>query len=152
VFQRFPNIHLNIEIKDDSLAAAETLCRLMTEYDVTRKTIVVSFHSRVIRHFRSICPDMPTAATSGEIWRFALLSRLRLENVYRPHAAALQVPVEAYGFRLVTPRFVEAAHHRGLKVHVWVVNHPSEMQHLFNMGVDGIMTDFPGRSTVESYP
>jgi glycerophosphoryl diester phosphodiesterase len=144
VFQRFPNIPINIELKDDSLVAAETLCRLVTEYDVTRKIIVASFHSRVTRHFRSICPDTPTAATAGEVWWFALLSRLRLENLYRPHAAMLQVPKEVYGFRLVTQRFVDAAHNRGLKVHVWVVNHPGEKQKFLDMGVDGIITDFPG--------
>ena len=107
---------------------------------------MASFHSKVIRHYRSICPETPTAATAGEVRRFALLSRLRLENVYRPCAAALQVPQNAYGFRLVTPRFIKAAHRRGLKVHVWIVNHPEEKQKLFNMGVDGIMTDFPGMS------
>ena len=145
VFERFPDIPINIDLKDDSLVAAETLCRMMTEYGVTQNIIVASFHSRVTRHFRSICPDTPTAATAGEVWRFALLSRLRLENLYRPRAAALQVPEEAFGFLLVTPRFIDAAHRRGLKVHVWVVNDPGGKQRLLDMGVDGIMTDFPGR-------
>jgi glycerophosphoryl diester phosphodiesterase len=144
VFERFPNTPVNIELKDDSLAAAETLCRLVRECGTTPNIIVASFHSKVIRHYRSICPETPTAAAAGEVWRFALLSQLRLENVYRPRAAALQVPQNAYGFRLVTPRFIEAAHRWGLKVHVWVVNHPEEKQKLFNIGVDGIMTDFPG--------
>lgn len=144
VFERFPNTPVNIELKDDSLAAAETLCLLVREYGTTPNIIVASFHSKVIRHYRSICPETPTAATAGEVWRFALLSQLRLENVYRPRAAALQVPQNAYGFRLITPRFIEAAHRWGLKVHVWVVNHPEEKQKLFNIGVDGIMTDFPG--------
>jgi glycerophosphoryl diester phosphodiesterase len=146
VFERFPNTLVNIELKDDSLAAAETLCRLVREYGTTPNIIVASFHSKVIRYYRSICPETPTAATAGEVKRFALLSRLRLENVYRPCAAALQVPQNAYGFRLVTPQFIKAAHRRGLKVHVWIVNHPEEQQKLFNMGVDGIMTDFPGMS------
>lgn len=146
VFERFPNIPINIDLKDDSLAPAEALCRLVTEYGMTEKIIVASFHSKVIRHYRSICPDTLTAATAGEIFWFALLSRLRLENLYRPRAATLQVPEKAFGFRLVTPRFIKAAHRRGLKVHVWVVNHPTGKQKLFNMGVDGIMTDFPGMS------
>ena len=103
VFERFPNTPVNIELKDDSLAAAETLCLLVREYGTTPNIIVASFHSKVIRHYRSICPETPTAATAGEVWRFALLSQLRLENVYRPRAAALQVPQNAYGFRLITP-------------------------------------------------
>jgi glycerophosphoryl diester phosphodiesterase len=143
VFQRFPNITINIELKDDSLAAVEALCRLIKGYGMARKIIVASFHSRVIHYYRSICPDTHTAATAGEVLWFALLSRFRLERLYHPRAAALQVPEKAYGFRLVTPRFIKAAHRCGLKVHVWTVNHPREKQRFFNIGVDGIMTDFP---------
>lgn len=144
VFRRFPETPLNIELKDDSLAAADTLCRLLSEFNMTRQVIVASFHSRIISHFRRICPETPTAATTGEVYWFTLFSRLHLEALYRPHAAALQVPKAAYGLQLVTPRFIEAAHRRNLKVHVWTVNHPKEKRELFKMGVDGIMTDFPG--------
>jgi glycerophosphoryl diester phosphodiesterase len=40
---------------------------------------------------------------------------------------------------------VEAAHARNLKVHVWTVNDVDEMQKLLQLGVDGIMTDYPRR-------
>lgn len=143
VFRRFPRTPMNIELKDNSIAAAETLCRYLSESKITRQIIVASFHSRVIRHFRSICPDTPTAAAPGEVRWFVFFSRLHLEALYRPHAAALQVPKEAYGFLLVTPRFIDAARHHDLKVHVWTVNRLHEKQALFNMGVDGIITDFP---------
>ena len=143
LFQRFPTTPMNIELKDDSFAAAETLCGLLTEVGKTRQTIVASFHSKMIRHFRSICPDTPTAATAGEIYWFVFFSWLHLENLYRPHAAALQVPKEAYGIQLITRRFIEAAHRQNLRVHVWTINDPKEKQELFNMGVDGIITDYP---------
>ena len=143
VFRRFPNTAMNIELKDDSLLAAATLCRLMPEYGRDRKVIVASFHSKVIRHFRSICPETPTAASSREVWWFTILSKLRLEKLYRPRASVLQVPEKAYGIQLVTRRFIDAAHSRGMKVHVWNVNHPIEIRKYFSMGVDGVMTDSP---------
>ena len=143
VFHRFPSTPVNIELKDDSVTAAETLCRLILKFDRTQQTIVASFHSKMIRHFRSICPDTPTAATVGEICWFVFFSRLHLEFLYRPHAAAIQVPKEAYGIQLITPRFIEAAHRKNLRIHVWTINHPKEKQALFNMGVDGIITDIP---------
>ena len=40
---------------------------------------------------------------------------------------------------------VEAAHARGLKVRVYTVNEPSAMRALIDLGVDGIVTDWPDR-------
>jgi glycerophosphoryl diester phosphodiesterase len=35
--------------------------------------------------------------------------------------------------------------HRGIPVHVWTINETAEMTRLLDLGVDGIVTDFPGR-------
>ena len=40
-------------------------------------------------------------------------------------------------------KFVDEAHDSGLKVHVWTIDDPAEMHQLFDLGVDGIMTDRP---------
>ncbi|MBA2621334.1 MAG: glycerophosphodiester phosphodiesterase, partial [Acidobacteria bacterium] len=45
----------------------------------------------------------------------------------------------------VSKDFVEAAHRRNLKVHVWTINETADMQRLVEMNVDGIMTDYPDR-------
>ena len=47
--------------------------------------------------------------------------------------------------RLVTQRFVRQAHDRGVGVFVWTVNRPSVMRALFDIGVDGLISDVPGR-------
>ena len=38
---------------------------------------------------------------------------------------------------------MEEAHRLGLEVHVWTVNDATQMKELAQMGVDGIITDYP---------
>lgn len=42
---------------------------------------------------------------------------------------------------MLTRRLIDAAHRRGVEVHVWTVNEPQRMRALVAMGVDGIITD-----------
>jgi glycerophosphoryl diester phosphodiesterase len=60
---------------------------------------------------------------------------------------AVQVPAEFGGRRLVTRELVDHAHAHDIQVHVWTINTAEEMAELLDLGVDGIVTDFPGRLT-----
>jgi glycerophosphoryl diester phosphodiesterase len=62
-----------------------------------------------------------------------------------PRGEALQVPPEYESWRIVTPESVAAAHRLGVEVHVWTVNEVDEMRALLELGVDGILTDYPAR-------
>lgn len=48
-------------------------------------------------------------------------------------------------YRLVTRRLVRKAHEQGIKVIPWTVNELTEMRDLRDMGVDGIISDYPDR-------
>jgi glycerophosphoryl diester phosphodiesterase len=45
----------------------------------------------------------------------------------------------------VTPEFVEQSHDHNIRVLVWTVNGKDEMTRLLDLGVDGILTDYPDR-------
>jgi glycerophosphoryl diester phosphodiesterase len=62
----------------------------------------------------------------------------------RPDYDALQVPPVHRGIPRVTPRFIAAAHSRGVRVDVWTINQADEMRRLLDLGVDVIMSDRPG--------
>lgn len=54
----------------------------------------------------------------------------------RTGVRCLQVPAS-----LATPSLIARAHALGLQVHAWTVNDPPTMEHLLDLGIDGIMTD-----------
>ena len=58
-------------------------------------------------------------------------------------ADAYQVPEKSGPLRVVTERFVTAAHRAGKHVHVWTINDAEAMHRLLDLGVDGIVTDRP---------
>jgi glycerophosphoryl diester phosphodiesterase len=145
VLEAFPQMRLNIEIKDAGQTELISFCRLIHDSGMSQKVMVASFDSGALRKFRSACPGIATSAGASEVMLFYALQKMHLESIYSPAALALQVPLTYGSLRVVTKRFVEAAHARNLKVHVWTVNGVDEMQKLLQLGVDGIMTDYPRR-------
>ena len=58
---------------------------------------------------------------------------------------ALQIPPEFGGRPLVTRALIDHAHAHAIQVHVWTINTVEAMAELLDLGVDGIVSDFPGR-------
>jgi len=137
---------VNVEIKQDDVGVARRLCDYLRRHDATTRVMVGSFHGRPLSAFRGACPEVATSASQAEVAFFVALEKLRLSAVLTPPYDALQVPRTFSGIQVVTPHFVEAAHARGLDVHVWTVNDEAEMRELVEMGVDGIITDRPDRA------
>ena len=62
-----------------------------------------------------------------------------------PGVMALQIPTEFANSPLITEELLAHAHAHGVCVHAWTINEESEVTRLLDLGVDGIVTDFPGR-------
>ena len=145
VFTAFPDVPLNVEIKQREPAIVSSLCALIREYGRQDSILIASFHPETMLDFRRQCPEVATSATEPEIRPFYVLNRVFLDAVYRPPAEAFQVPEYSGGLHVVTERFVRGAHHHNLHVHVWTVDETDDMQRLLRLGVDGIITDRPDR-------
>ncbi len=144
IFREFPDAAVNVEIKVAMPGIERIVLSVIEEAGAEGRTLVASGKHQVIERFRRASGGaIPTAASRREVRTFYLLSRLRLEGLLRPPYEALQVPVGYRGIPLVTPRFVRAAHARGVRVDAWTINDPSEMRFLLDLGVDVIMTDRP---------
>ena len=145
VFTALPHMRFNIEPKQGAPAIAAPLCRLIREHGMADRVLVASFTATVIEEFRRECPEVATSAATGEVASFLTLHGAGLAASYSPSMQALQVPERAGALRVLTREFVEAAHGRNLRVHAWTVNAEEDMRRLVEMGVDGIMTDYPDR-------
>ncbi len=149
VFDAFPDGRFNIEVKTDAPDAVGPLADLIKRKGVEDRVIVGSFDQAIVDELRARLPHVATFASQSEVTAFWVFQTLRLARAWRPVPDTLQVPTHhrlgGYDVTVVTPGFVQAAHSLGVRVDVWTINDPDEMARLLDMGVDGIMTDYPDK-------
>ena len=144
VLEEFPDVAINIDIKDIQHGDEAAVLEVLRKAGAEGRTLVASKYHAAVRRVRKLSGgSVATGASRREVGIFYLLSKLRLEGLLTPDYDALQVPVYYGGLALVTRRFVEAAHSRGVRVDAWTVNDPAEMHRLLDLGVDVVMTDLP---------
>ncbi|MFZ2358015.1 MAG: glycerophosphodiester phosphodiesterase [Anaerolineae bacterium] len=144
LFQAFPDMPMNIEIKlVENAPIVEPFCQLIRQYGKQDQILVASFHDDAMAQFRAACPEVATSASQNEVINFFARHFVGLASSYSPAAQAVQVPEYRSGIHILTPRFVQDAHSRGMDVHVWTVNEAEDMQRMIDLGVDGIITDRP---------
>ncbi len=145
VFEAFPNAIINIEPKYEKPSPVKPLCDLITEFNRTDKVIVGSFRDDVLEDLRQNCKGVATSASPSEATGFLARYKVGLNDNYTPKMSALQIPQRIGSFEIVTADYLKAAHAQNLQVHVWTINKTEDMQKLIDLGVDGIMTDYPDR-------
>lgn len=144
VLREFPGHKVNIDVKEEQPGVEAALLETIKDADAGDRVLVVSEMPAVVERVRELSGNsISTGASRREIRDFYRLSRLRLEFLVRPPYDALQVPVEYGGREVVTPRFIKAAHNRGVRVDVWTIDDPGEMRRLLDLGADVIMTNRP---------
>ncbi len=145
LFTTFPNMRINIDIKQVEPSLVDPLCETIRIFGMTDKVMVASFDSKVLQPFRAKCPEVATSFSVREVTIFYLLNMVSLGGAYRPAAQALQVPEYRERLRVLTPKLIDTAHNLNLRVHVWTINETTDMRRLLDLGVDGIITDYPDR-------
>ncbi|WP_323043048.1 glycerophosphodiester phosphodiesterase [Gemmobacter sp.] len=139
VLHAFPRLRVNVEAKADAVTGP--LAQVIRRADALGRVCVGSFRPRRTAALRAdlgrdLCwspAHWGVARLWGAGWGLPLPSGFPV----------VQVPLEWRGIRIVTPRFVQAAHRRGIRVQVWTVDDAATMDHLLDIGVDGLMTDRP---------
>jgi glycerophosphoryl diester phosphodiesterase len=141
----WPDLRVNIDPKHD--AAAEPLADLLVRTGAVDRVCVGAFSDKRIARVATrveAAGGGPLCTSMGprQVARLVASSR-GLPGGTGVLAPCAQVPVRQGRVPLVTRRFVDAAHRRGIQVHVWTIDDRREMEELLDLGVDGIMTDRP---------
>lgn len=148
---------VNVELKmiprrDERLvrAAVDVVRRL----EVEERTIFSSFDHQALALARRLAPGVPVAALvvsrlerpgryvaevlGGDAWNPGCIGEYDSLGF-----GAADYP--ARGLQALDKASVDEAHAQGVSVHVWTANDEERLRGLLWLGVDGIITDFPGR-------
>ncbi len=138
ILVRWPQARVNIDPKSD--AGVAPLAALLDRLDAWERVCLGSFSDARLRELRA--RGRGRACTSMGP-RSVAITRLASTCGWMPRLGAdcLQVPIRQGRIRIVTKRFVAAAHRARLAVHVWTVNDEPTMHDLLDIGVDGVMSD-----------
>jgi len=138
VFEEFPEMRMVVEMKPALRSPAPALCNMIRDHGMTNKVIVASFWAPFMKEFRGLCGAVATSASisAGDLKKFLLGNSANDNSV---GATAIEVP-----YQFITEALVKKARERNLKIHAWTVNNPADMNRMIGLGVDGIMTDYPG--------
>ena len=147
---RWPNF--NIEIKSRrkgdyeyhpgpkkfAALVVETLNELNQAYpeaEVLNKVSVQSFDLRVLREVRKTA--LPV--------KLSLITEKAANPAKEMDALGFPVDIYSPSYELVTPELISWCHFRQIAVIPWTINDLEEMQNLVDMGVDGVISDYPNK-------
>lgn len=127
---------LNIELKGTGTASPvnDFLNKLPKEHWQPEQFLVSSFNHRELLAFRQLNQDIHIGA---------LHCSLPVNNAqFAQELGAWSINPS---LEFVDQQLVDDAHSRDLKVYVYTVNHPDDIERMRKMGVDGVFTNYPER-------
>jgi glycerophosphoryl diester phosphodiesterase len=108
---------------------------ILSHYDYLDRTILSSFDFRCLARVTDLAPEASIGVIFG-----SNVKENSFDAVKDCGAASIHVQKE-----LASRNFLEQAWQEGLDVHVWTVNAVRDLEAFAAMGVQGLISDFPGR-------
>lgn len=137
----FYNIETKIQPLTDNVfhpapeAFVTTLMQVIQQKKITERVIIQSFDPRSLQILHNLYPDVKTALLIEGFDKRTMDAQLQqlgfTPTIYSP------------AYQLVTEPVVQACHQKGMKVIPWTVNDKPIIGKLKQMGVDGIISDYP---------
>jgi len=130
---RAGDIKVCIEVKSPDAGIIPQILNLVEKLSMQDRVILFSFDANQVAEAKGINSEIPALYLLGDI------EMTDIDFARQIHADAVGVGGE------VTKEIVTAAHNHGLEFWKWTVNEADEMRDLIDMGVDGIITNYPQR-------
>jgi glycerophosphoryl diester phosphodiesterase len=139
VLDAFPSAVVNIEMKCGrvpDLGLAREVARTLRQHRAEPRVVVSSFSAALLAAFRALAPDVAAGylVAPGTLWQARASAAVRVLRPAAIHPAR----------QLVTPARMEAWKHAGLRVLVWTVDDPADVERLAALGVDAVVSNVPG--------
>lgn len=143
--KNLPPVSYNIETKSepsrDGIFHPEPeeftklVLKVIDQYGLEKRVMIQSFDPRTLQFARILAPDIRLVLlVEGEESPETRLEELGfVPDIYSPE------------YVLVTDSLRAWTSGKGMKLIPWTVNEPVDMKRMINIGVDGIITDFPDR-------
>ncbi len=138
-----PSQRFNVDLKSKEPAIAKAFTDVVTQNKAEERVLCASFHLGNLKEVRRTHPHILTSVTTAEVLPLLAANALHLlpKELKGDRTLVFQVPVQQWGIKVITPRFIEEFHKRGAIIMVWTINEEQEMERLFDMGVDTLMSD-----------
>lgn len=164
-----PGVRFNIEIKTDPnkpdltidpVPFARLAVDAIRKAGAASRSTLQSFDWRGLLEVKKLAPEIATGCLTIESNNFDTVQRASGQRSpwlggldLAAHGGSVPRLAKAAGcatwspfWRNVTAENVKEAQALGLKVVPWTVNVPAEMARLIDLGVDGLITDYPDRA------
>ncbi len=148
-FTTFPDAKTIIELKPAPSILIGHVVEIVRRFGKEQDVLLATEDDAIMLGLRQAIRDQnPPVATGFSYGEVAAFMRWMGGSAADFAAAgqAFQIPCEYGGLTLVSDESVQASHGLGLEVFVWTINDPTEMKRLLDLGVDGIITDYPARA------
>lgn len=138
-----PEAKFNIDLKSQEEGIVSAYLDVIRKNHAEDRVCTASFHLNNLRKLRTAAPDLLTSISTLEVIPLVLRQKLHILPDKFGKKTIFQIPTKQFGVNIVTPAFVSEMHKRDAVVMVWTINESKDMEYLFSIGVDTIMTDNP---------
>lgn len=149
LFEKYPNMYINIDIKDspetyEGSLMPSKLWRLIEEHHAENRVVVTSFFSEQVDRFNLYAQNrVALGAGETDVRKAFAAFTSQFGHLYHPKVDVFQIPPKSGRISLDSPKFIAFLKNLNIPVHYWTIDDEEMIIKLLNNGAQGIITDRP---------